>query len=67
MSFMEAFFKCGGLRVIEEGEVMGGDKFLEFESPGVYIWGAPEVVVGIGVYGQKEVVLAPFGIFDGLG
>ncbi len=45
---------------------MGGDKVLEFESPGIDIRGAPEVVVGIGVYAHKEVVFAPFGIFNGM-
>jgi hypothetical protein len=45
---------------------MGGDKVLEFESPGIDIQGAPEVVVGIGVYAQKEVVFAPFVVFNGL-
>ena len=45
---------------------MGGDKVLKFEAPGIDIWGAPEVVMGIGVYAQKEVVFAPFGIFNGL-
>ncbi len=30
------------------------------------IRGAPEVVVGIGVYAHKEVIFAPFGIFNGL-
>jgi len=45
---------------------MGGDKVLEFEAPGINIRGAPEVVMGVGVYAQKEVIFAPFSILNGL-
>ncbi len=54
MGCVLAFDKGGGLGVIKEGKVMGGDKVLKFEAPGIDIRGAPEVVMGIGVYARRR-------------